>query len=229
MATNDPETPGTAAPPTGGDEKSAESSPGSSPAGGIKAWLPLIVTVVTMPALAYCTTSFVLVPKLKKEAAAATASSQPATTNSTAETPAIETKPAAAAPPKSSDKSAEKSKDASATDAALKERGVKVTSNGKTTVPLNKILVNIAGSMGSRYLMATLTLASDKQGFGELVVDNEAQLLDLAAGVLSSKTIADLEKPEARTVVRSELLTVFNNALGADTVQELYLTEFAIQ
>ena len=42
-------------------------------------------------------------------------------------------------------------------------------------------------------------------------------------------TIADLEKPEARTVVRSELQTVFNNALGAGTVQDVYLTEFAIQ
>jgi hypothetical protein len=31
------------------------------------------------------------------------------------------------------------------TDAALKNAGVKVTSDGKTTVPLNKILVNIPG------------------------------------------------------------------------------------
>jgi|SRR5208283_2173928 len=228
MATNDPETPGTAAPPADGDEKAAESAPSPSSAGGLKAWLPLIVTIVAMPALAYCTTSFVLVPRMRKEVAAATASIQPATTNSTASAAAAETKPAAASA-KSSEKAAEKSKEGGATDAALKERSVKITSNGKMTVPLNKILVNIAGSMGSRYLMAGLTLASDKEGFGELVVNNEAQLLDLASSVLSSKTIADLEKPEARTVVRAELQTVFNNALGAGTVQEVYLTEFAIQ
>ena len=34
--------------------------------GGIKAMLPLIITVVLMPALAWAMTSFVLVPKLQK-------------------------------------------------------------------------------------------------------------------------------------------------------------------
>jgi flagellar protein FliL len=228
MATANQDTPG-AAPASGGEEKPAEAAPSPSSAGGIKAWLPLIVTVVTMPALAYCTISFVLVPKMRKEVAAATASIQPATTNSAPGAAVAESKPAVAAPVKSEEKGGEKPKEAGATDAALKERGVKVTSDGKMTVPLNKILVNIAGSMGSRYLMAGLTLASDKQGFGDVVVNNEAQLLDLAASVLSSKTIADLERPEARTVVRSELQTVFNNALGAGTVKDVYLTEFAIQ
>jgi flagellar protein FliL len=227
MATDKKDTPVAAAPPADAGEKTAEAASSPSSGGGIKAWLPLIVTVVTMPALAYCTTAFVLLPRMQKQAAAAVAAAQP-TTNSTSSAHSAEAK-SAAAPAKSSEKSGEKSKEAGVTDVTLKERGAKVASNGKMTVPLNKILVNIAGSMGSRYLMAGLTLASDKEGFGELVVDNEAQLLDVAAGVLSSKTIADLEKPEARTVVRSELQTVFNNALGAGTVQDVYLTEFAIQ
>jgi flagellar protein FliL len=231
MAANTPEAAPAAAPAPGGapNESSSEATAAPSSGGGIKAWLPLIVTVVTMPALAYCTTSFVLMPKLKKEAAAASAAIQPATTNSTTTAHADGIKPVAAAPAKSAEKGAKKGEEAGVSDAALKERGVKVASNGKMTVPLNKILVNIAGSMGSRYLMAGMTLASDKEGFGEIVVNNEAQLLDLAAGVLSSKTISDLEKPEARTVVRAELQTVFNNVLGAGTIQDVYLTEFAIQ
>ncbi len=229
MATNNQDAAAALASSSDNGEKTAESVSSPSSGGGIKAWLPLIVTVVTMPALAYCTTSFVIMPKLQKEAVAAAASIQSTSTNSTSNGLTAETKSASPAPAKSSEKSGEKSKDAGATEATLKERGAKVTSNGKMTVPLNKILVNIAGSMGSRYLMAGLTLASDKAGFGEIVVNNEAQLLDVAASVLSSKTIADLEKPEARTVVRSELQTVFNNALGAGTVQDVYLTEFAIQ
>jgi flagellar FliL protein len=229
MATNPQDTPAAAAPPAGGGEKAAESAPSPSSGGGVKAWLPLIVTVVTMPALAYCTTAFVLMPRLQKQVAAAAASIQPASTNTNSNAHGAETKAAIPTPAKNSEKGGEKSKEAGATEATLKERGAKVTSNGKMTVPLNKILVNIAGSMGSRYLMAGLTLASDKEGFGEVVLNNEAQLLDVAASVLSSKTIADLEKPEARTVVRSELQTVFNNALGAGTVEDVYLTEFAIQ
>jgi flagellar FliL protein len=55
------------------------------------------------------------------------------------------------------------------------------------------------------------------------------QLKDLATGTLSSKTISDLEKPGARNVIRAELMTVFNNALGGPLVQEIYITELAIQ
>ena len=53
--------------------------------------------------------------------------------------------------------------------------------------------------------------------------------MDLANGALMTKTIADLEKPGSRNVIRSELLTVFNNALGGPVIQEIYITEQAIQ
>ena len=53
--------------------------------------------------------------------------------------------------------------------------------------------------------------------------------MDLATGALSSKTISDLEKPGARNVIRAELMTVINNALGGPAVQEIYITEMAIQ
>jgi len=197
------------------------------------AWLPLIVTIVAMPALAYATTVFVLMPKMQKAVAAATTKATALTTPAASQPAETHTAEAKSEPPSGSskpkEKSAEKAKKGGELDAALKEQGVKMSSDGKTTVPLNKILVNVAGSMGSRYLLASFTLASDKEGFGELIVNNQAQLVDLASSVLNSKTIADLEKPEARTVLRSELQTVFNNALGPDTVQEIYFTEFAIQ
>jgi len=231
MATPNQETPGANAPPAG-EEKPSESAPSSSTSGGLKGWLPLIVTTITMPVLAYATTVFVLLPKMQKAAAAVSAA---ATNTTVATTPASQSPSAEAKPPPSASpgkpkaKTGEGGKEARAVDAALKTAGVKVTSDGKTTVPLNKILVNISGSMGSRYLLTSLTLASDKEGFGELILNNEAQLVDLASSVLSAKTIADLEKPEARTVIRTELETVFNNALGAGTVQDVYFTEFAVQ
>jgi len=187
MATN--ETP--AKPPT------AENAPAPAASGGITAWIPLIVTIVAMPALAYAMTSFVLLPKIQKEIAAAT----PAPVESTGEA-----KPVAAAA------------------TAAKAKG-----GEKISVPLSKVLVNLAGSMGTRYLLTSLTLVGEGADFKAVVENNQAQLTDIAAGILGSKTIGDLEKPGARALVRTELLTVFNNALGAGTVQELYLTEFAVQ
>ena len=96
-------------------------------------------------------------------------------------------------------------------------------------VPLSKMLVNVAGTMGTRYLMTSVTLVGNTPDFKSKIEDNKDQLMDLATGALSSKTISDLEKPGARNVIRAELMTVFNNALGGPLVQEIYITELAIQ
>ena len=101
---------------------------------------------------------------------------------------------------------------------------------GEVTVPLSgKVLVNIAGTMGTRYLLANVTLVGTQPTLRELVDKNDAELRDVAAGVLASKTIADLEKPGARNLIRTELISVFNTVLGEGAVTELFLTEFAIQ
>src|SRR5258708_4701119 len=44
----------------------AEATAPAPAAGGFKSWLPLAVTVVVMPLLAYGMTEFVLLPQLKK-------------------------------------------------------------------------------------------------------------------------------------------------------------------
>jgi flagellar FliL protein len=116
-------------------------------------------------------------------------------------------------------------------EAAPAEAGAEGVSPGKTkiTVPLSKMLVNVSGTMGTRYLMTSVTLVGTTPDFKAKIDDNKDQLMDLATGTLSSKTISDLEKPGARNVIRSELMTVINNALGGPVVQELYITEMAIQ
>jgi flagellar FliL protein len=113
--------------------------------------------------------------------------------------------------------------------AATGEGKAAVSDKLKVTVGLNKMLVNVAGTMGTRYLMTSVTLVGSVPDFKSKIDENKDQLMDLATGTLSSKTIADLEKPGARNVIRAELMTVFNNALGGPLVQEIYITELAIQ
>ena len=96
-------------------------------------------------------------------------------------------------------------------------------------VALNKLLVNVAGTMGSRYLLTSLTITGTAADLPTKIADNEPQLRDLACGLLSTKTIVDLEKPGARNIIRGELLAGFNNILGNGEVQEIYFTEFSIQ
>ena len=97
------------------------------------------------------------------------------------------------------------------------------------SVTLNKLLVNVAGTMGSRYLLTSLTLLGDGADFSARVAQHEPQLRDMASGVLNAKTIADLEKPGARNLIRGELLAGFNTVMGSSAVREIYFTEFAIQ
>ena len=65
--------------------------------------------------------------------------------------------------------------------------------------------------------------------FKTLIEENNDQLLDLANTAMASKTISDLEKPGSRNQIRAELISIFNNALGGNLVQEIYFTEFAVQ
>jgi flagellar FliL protein len=180
--------------PDTGDAAASTAVPVS---GGFKAWLPLIVAVVTMPALAYATTKFVLLPKLERSLTpGGTGASGGAATES---------------------------------GATGKDGEKPGTGKVKTTVALSKMLVNVSGTMGTRYLMTSVTVVGNTPDFKTKIEDNKDQLMDLATGTLSSKTISDLEKPGARNVIRAELMTVFNNALGGPVIQEIYITELAIQ
>jgi flagellar protein FliL len=182
-------------------EPEAAGKPAPAP-GGMKSWLPLLAALVAMPLLAYAMTTFVLLPKFKDSAG---------------------TKEHAAegAPSAHAAKEAPKS-------SAKPEGKEKAGPKGKNCV-LSKLLVNVAGSMGSRYLCASLTLVPKDEEARAKMDENKDQLLDLASSTLSSKSINDLEKPGARNLIRSELITVFNSTLGAGMVKELYLTEFAVQ
>jgi flagellar FliL protein len=191
-------------PGKGDAEKSPESpqkdSSKSAQGSALQAWLPLLGAIVLLPVVAYGITTFILLPKLQK-GLGITVPASPAHA------------PAAAASGHGAPPADAKKPGAGAKDQML----------------LNKMIVNVAGTMGSRFLMTSLTMVSDNENFHTEVTKNEAQLRDTACGILSTKTIPDLEKPGARNLIRSELITAFNNILGASMVREIYFTDFAIQ
>jgi flagellar protein FliL len=174
---------------SGAAETSAK--PAAASSGGFKAWLPLIVSIVLMPALAFGVAQYVILPQLQKGLGIKGPVS--------AESPKKET---------SSSKSA----------------GTK-----QESVVMNKLLVNVADTMGARYLLVSLSVVGNSSDFKDKMTEHDAQLRDMACGALATKTLADLEKPDARNLIRNELMTGFNNILGDSMVQDIFFTEFAIQ
>ena len=190
--------------------------------GGIKALLPLVVTIVLMPVLAFVTTKFLIVPKILH-----------ARGGEIPEEAAEEGGDAHGAKPDA--KHGEEKADKGHGDAKKPEKaehGEKGKGGGKgkkQTAQLSKMIVNVAGTAGTRYLMSSITIVGTHADLKSLIEENKDQLLDLANSALASKTISDLEKPGSRNQLRSELMSIFNNALGGTIVQEIYFTEFAIQ
>jgi flagellar basal body-associated protein FliL len=172
------------------EEKKPEApvaAPAPAPSGGIAAFLPLILAIVLLPALAFGMTKFVLVPQLQKSLGI-----------------------------KESADSSDKSK--------------KSGDGKKTSYPLSELLVNIAGTGASRYLVSSVTVVgTGGEAFKAKMKDNEPQIRDMAMATLERKTLADLEKPGARNLIRTELINGINSVLGDASVQELYITKFAVQ
>lgn len=184
-----------------GAPASADSNAAPTPKSGLMAWLPLLVTLVAMPALAYAVTSFVLVPKLRHGLAIEAAGEAPTHGSEGGENGGHGTG----------------------------GHGPAKKASGSEKVSLSKLLVNVSGTMGSRFLLASVTIVGGKPGLEASVEKHEAQLRHVACGLLAAKTIGDLEKPGSRNVICAELLSSFNQILGGGAVQEIFLTEFAIQ
>lgn len=171
-----------------------------APAAGKKgggSWLPLIIVIVAMPALAFVSTKFLIVPQIHQALGGGHAT------------------------------------EASAGAASHGGGGGGGGGHGKaataTRAFFNKMIVNVAGTMGTRYLLTSLTLVGEGAAFPTKVDERRDQLLDLVTATLRNKTITELEKPEAQNQIRAELLAVFNDVLTETPVKELYLTEFVIQ
>ena len=213
--------------------KPAEAAANGAGGGGIKAMMPLILNIVLMPAIAFAMTQFVILPKLNSKAATGAHGDSGAAGDEAAADAHGDEKADSAHGDEKADKGHgdEKADKAHGDEKADKGHGdAKPTKGGKILVPLSqRIIVNVAGTMGTRYLAAGVTLVGTKSGIKKIVEEHMDQLRDAISAALSNKSILDLERPGSRNLIRSELVTVCNSVLGDNWVMEVYLTEFAVQ
>lgn len=211
----------------GGKEEAGHGGGGGG--GGIKAFLPLIIMVVLMPVLAFTTTKFLILPKIVQ--ARGDAGHGEEGHGEEAESGGEHGEKAEGGGHGAKEEGGDKKPAKEHGAAKEPPKGGHGGGGGKKkqNVPITKVIVNVAGTGGSRYLMTSFTLVGTHGDFKTIIEDNKDQLLDLANTAMASKTISDLEKPGARNQLRAELISIFNNALGGGIVQEIYFTEFAVQ
>lgn len=185
--------------------------------GGIKAFIPAIAAVVLAPAACWGVAEFVLLPKLQKKlAAVAPAAGAPAGEGAHAEEAAHEPEPEA--------------KGGHGGGGHGGKEGGEAKGN-PATYEFSNVVVNLAGTMGTRYLKTSFLVAGP-EGKGNIKSTFEAQkpkLTDITLNVLSSLTLADLEEPGAKNVLREKLVAAYNQALGKRVVDQVYFSDFVIQ
>ncbi len=123
---------------------------------------------------------------------------------------------------------------------AMREPGIQVTHptdalSGQLAQPpahvyeVKGIIVNVAGTMGTRYLKISFQAAGSRQGLEAAMTRNRAAILDGILGILATRTLPELEEAGARNALRHALREAINDVLGQPLVEELYFTEFVVQ
>jgi flagellar FliL protein len=171
----------------------------AAPAKGASPWPALLAAVILMPAISYATAEFLLLPKLRGLISKQTVEAE-----------------------------AGKSEAGHESHGAKGGKG-KEGEKKEATYDFENVVVNLSGSMGTRFLKVNFTTLGSNPKLPEIMAERKKQLLDVAINVLSARTMADLEAPGAKNVVRSELLANFNQALKSDVVEQIYFTDFVIQ
>ena len=171
--------------------------------GGIKALLPAILAIVLAPAVTWAVATFVILPKFRASLALAAAGELPL-------------------PPKEAPKE-EKGGHGGGGHGGGKEKAAEPAG-----YKFENVVVNLAGTMGTRYLKASF-LVTGAPNIKEVFDANKPQMIDVTLAVLSSLTLADLEEAGAKNIIRERLLAAYNQVLGKKTAENLFFSEFVVQ
>jgi flagellar protein FliL len=100
---------------------------------------------------------------------------------------------------------------------------------GAATYEFQNVVVNLAGTMGTRYLKTSFLVTGADPTIKSIFDGAKPKLTDVTLNVLSSLTLADLEEPGAKNVIREKLVAAYNQSLGRKVADQVYFSDFVIQ
>jgi len=94
---------------------------------------------------------------------------------------------------------------------------------------LDNLVLNPAGSGGTRFLMVTAAFELKDAGTEQLMKDHEAEVRDRILALLGKKTVEDLTDPAQRDAIKKQVLEVVTPVFPKNTVLKVFFPQFVIQ
>ncbi len=174
----------------------------SAKKGGGGGIIPLVIALVAAPAATWATVEFVLLPRLKAQL------SSPVVAGDGAHAEAAHAEPA---------------KESGGHGGGGEKGGA------STAYEFSNVVVNLAGTMGTRYLKCSFLVIGTNPNIKSLFEENKPRLMDVTLNVMSALTLADLEEPGSKNIIREKLVTAYNTALGKKVADQVYFSDFVVQ
>ena len=167
---------------------------------GLKAWLPMIATLLLAPVCTWAVGQFVLIPQLQKKIAAT-----PATEEAAAESGAHGGGHGGG-------------------------HGGKDGKDGSPNYQFENVVVNLAGTMGTRYLKTSFLVTGADANIKAVFEGEQAE----AHGRHAQRALVAVRSPISRspaprTCIREKLVTAYNQALGRKVADQVYFSDFVVQ
>ena len=93
-------------------------------------------------------------------------------------------------------------------------------------IPLEKFIVNLAGSKGRKVASVSIELEVKGTAVQEEIDKRKAQLRDIIIIILSSKTYEEVSTREGKDDIRNEIKDTINSFLVKGKISNVFFTEF---
>lgn len=94
---------------------------------------------------------------------------------------------------------------------------------------LDPFIVNLNEVDASRYLKLTIELEVTSEETVKELDKRGPQVRDLAVGILSSKSFADIQGADGKYRLKEELMFAINKILSNGQIKRIYFTQFVVQ
>jgi flagellar FliL protein len=94
---------------------------------------------------------------------------------------------------------------------------------------IDNLVLNPAGSGGTRFLLASVGLQTTSAAAEEMIKKREVEARDVVLAVLGAKHVEELAEISSREKIKFELKTALDSLFGPGVVRRVYFPQFVIQ